>query len=388
MSTSARFDIAQFAAKFLAMAFGFVIALALFSNVSSSRRMDFTAFWAAGKLTLQGDPVAAFDIETHNQVQATLMEFDTLMPFAYPPPFLLVVTPFALLPYAVAALTWVVLTYAFYILAVRQFAPSAGWTGAAFPPVLINGIIAQNGLLTGGLFISSLALLKRHPIKSGTVLGCLIIKPHLALLFPLALAAGGYWRAFAAAAVSSVTLALVALLAFGIEAYQAFLEQMPLFSSIAAEGLVGWHKMASVYASLRLAGLGSTAAWSAHILIACGAALCVALVWRSNAEMNAKAAMLAAASVLISPYIYLYDTALLALPFIYLARSGEDTRMIIALWCIPFVVALQQWGFNELINPAPLLPIAMIALIWRRMRIVRRTAEPGLFIPLHERLAA
>jgi hypothetical protein len=386
---SARYDLPLLAAKIFAMAFGFVMALAMFTNISSLRRMDFTAFWAAGKLTLEGDPVAAFDIETHNRVQATLMEFDTLMPFAYPPPFLLVVTPFALLPYAIAALSWVVLTYAFYLFAVRRFAPSAAWTGAAFPPVLINGIIAQNGLLTGGLFIWCLALLKRHPVWSGMVLGCLIIKPHLALLFPLALAAGGHWRAFAAAAVSASTLALVALLAFGVEAYQAFLGQMPLFSSIAAEGLVGWHKMASVYGSLRLAGLDSATAWSAHILIACGAALCVAFVWRSQVEMDAKAAILAAASVLVSPYIYLYDTVLLVLPLIYLARSGEDIRVIAALWCIPFVVALQQWGDGDLLNPAPLLPLAMIVLIWRRLRTSRRTTpEPGPLLPLDEKLSA
>ncbi|MEE4207370.1 MAG: glycosyltransferase family 87 protein [Erythrobacter sp.] len=355
------------AAKFFALAFGLVITVALFSNVTNPRQMDFISFWAAGKLTLGGNALAAFDIELHRQVQAALIEFDGLMPFAYPPPFLLVVTPFALLPYAFAGIAWVATTYALFIAAARRFGPSAGWTGAAFPPVLVNGIIAQNGLLTGALFLSGMTLMKRHPFRAGVVLGCLVIKPHLAVLFPLALAAGGHWRAFVGAAASSLGLLLVALAVFGVDIYRVFLEQLPLFSSIAAEGLVGWHKMASVHASLSLAGAGSTVAWSAHILIACAGAVAVGLAWRSAAEIEAKAAVLAAASVLVSPYIYLYDTVLLVLPFLWLARSGEDPRVLAALWCIPFVVALQNWGFNEVFNPAPLLPIAMIALIWRKL---------------------
>ncbi|HSF13790.1 MAG TPA: glycosyltransferase family 87 protein [Erythrobacter sp.] len=371
----------QFAARFFAFGFGFAIALALFANVTNLRRMDFMSFWAAGKLTLAGKATDAFDIAVHHQVQAAVVDFEGLMPFAYPPPFLLVVTPFALLPYAVAAIVWTALTYALYIIGARRFAPSAGWTAAAFPPVLVNGIIAQNGLLTGGLFVAGMTLLQRHPVWAGLVLGCLVIKPHLAVLFPLALAAGGHWRAFAGAAASSVGLAVIALLAFGIGAYQAFIDQMPLFSSIAAEGLVGWHKMASIYASLRLAGAGPAAAWSAHILIACMAAIAMGLVWRSGAEIEAKAAMLAAASVLISPYIYLYDTVLLVLPFVWLARNGEDPRVLAALWCIPLIVALQNWGLNETVNPAPLLPVAMAILIWRRLQERRIDARAQAPLP-------
>ena len=377
MLSRATNDFVLLAAKFFALGFGFVMALALFSNVTNLRQMDFISFWAAGKLVLAGNAKAAFDVALHNQVQAALVDFDGLMPFAYPPPFLLVVTPFAMLPYGIAAIVWVAITYTLYIAAARRFAPSSGWTAAAFPPVLVNGIIAQNGLLTGAVFISGMTLLKRHPLRSGLMLGCLVIKPHLAVLFPLALAAGRNWRAFAGAAASSVGLSLIALLAFGSDVYQAFFEQMPLFSSIAAQGLVGWHKMASVYASLRLAGAGPAVAWSAHILIACTAALAVGLVWRSDTALDAKAAILAAASVLISPYLYLYDTVLLVLPFVWLARSGEDLRVLAALWCISFVVALQNWGLNDVLNPAPLLPIAMIALIWRKVRTKGQGVNPA-----------
>ncbi|MBY6016110.1 DUF2029 domain-containing protein [Qipengyuania gaetbuli] len=375
MPWSARKGFHEPTAKVFALVFGTIMTMALFANVTNLRRMDFISFWAAGKLTLAGNPLAAFDIADHNRLQQSLVQFEGLMPFAYPPPFLLFVTPFALLPYAIAAVVWVGLTYALYILAARKFAPSSGWTAAAFPPVLLNGIIAQNGLLTGGIFIFGAALLKSRPFQAGLVMGCLVIKPHLGVLLPLAFAAGGHWRAFAGAAASSLGLLLIALLVFGAGTYEAFFEQMPLFSSIAADGLVGWHKMASVYASMRLFGAGATAAWSGHAIIACIATLAVWTAWRRKIEPEAKVAVLAAATVLISPYIYLYDTVLLVLPFLWLARKGEDWRVLGALWCIPLVVVLQNWGFNETFNPAPLLPIALIVLVWRRVQMTPREME-------------
>jgi hypothetical protein len=366
--------LAPITVRLAALGIGFVVIFSLVVNLSDQRQMDFIAFWAAGKLVLAGDVLSAYDVEAHKQVQMTVKNFKGLMPFAYPPPFLFVVTPFGLLPYATSALVWAGLGYLIYLLAAQRLGPGAGWTAAAFPPVLIDGIIGQNGMLTGSIFILGTSLLKRHPLWAGLVLGCLVIKPHLAVLLPLALAAGGYWRAFAGAAISSTGLALLALLVFGVEAYAAFLEQMPLFSSIVAKGLVGWHKMASVFAALRLVGAGEVFAWSAHILIAVAAAVMVGIVWRSDADLDAKAAMLGAASALISPYLYQHDTMLLIVPFVWLARDGEDKRVLAALWCIALVFALQNWGFNEVFNPAPLLPLGMIVLIWRRLR----TDRPGI----------
>ena len=50
----------------------------------------------------------------------------------------------------------------------------------------------------------------RRPVLAGALLGALVIKPHLALLVPFWLAAGGQWRAFAAAAASAAGLLVLA----------------------------------------------------------------------------------------------------------------------------------------------------------------------------------
>ncbi len=345
----------------------FVSVLAMASNAVDPRNMDFISFWAAGKLSLAGNPLAAYDIVAHRQVELTVGRFNELMPFPYPPPFLLFVTPLGLLPYGASAIAWLVGTFALYVMAARQHSPSAGRLAAAFPPVLVNGMIGQNGLFTGAIFIFGMRLLERRPVWAGLLLGCLIIKPQLATLVPLAFVAGGHWRAFFGAAASSLGLLLIALLIFGSDSYIAFAKLMPLYASIASDGLVGWHKMASVYASMRLAGATAGIAWGGQIIIGGAAGWTVWRVWRSDVEIGAKSAVLAAATVLISPYIYLYDTVFLLLPFLWLIRKGEDPRILAILWCIPIVVTLQNWGLNNLLNPAPLLPIALLILIRRRL---------------------
>jgi hypothetical protein len=351
-----------------AYAFLFVSALCIFHNIRSAQQIDFISFWAAAVLALDGNAAAAYDITAHKAVQDGLQAFATKMPFAYPPPFLLMVLPLGLLPYPIAAGVWIVGTYLLYFFAAKRLLPQSGWLIAAFPPVLLNGMIGQNGFLTAALFIAGMLSLTRKPFVAGLILGCLVIKPQLGLLIPLAFIAAGQWRAFAGAALSAVGLLLASWAAFGSETYAGMIEIAPVFASVASDGLVGWHKMASVYASLRLAGLPAEAAWALHVLVALAAAVTVWIVWRREADPRAKAAALAAASMLISPYIYVYDSMLLILPILWLIGAGTDRRLILALWLIPLISFLQSFGFNETVNLMPLLPIALLAIIFRELK--------------------
>jgi hypothetical protein len=229
-------------------------------------------------------------------------------------------------------------------------------------------MIGQNGFLTAALFIAGAFCLGKKPFTAGLIFGCLIIKPQLGFLLPIAFVAAGQWRAFAGAAVSSLGLMLLAWIAFGSGAYLGMMKIAPVFASIASDGLVGWHKMGSVYASLRLAGLTAGAAWTLHALVALAAAAAVWLVWRRQVDLGAKAAVLAAASMLVSPYVYVYDTMLLIVPILWLVSAGVDRRLILALWLIPLVTFLQSFGFNETVNVMPLLPIALLLIICRQLK--------------------
>ncbi len=356
------------ALQLLALATIFVTGLSVFSNFAYPRQTDFIAYWAAAVLALHGTPAAAYDPATLAAAQAAGASFTSLMPFGYPPAFLLLALPFGLLPYATATAAWIVATAAAYMAAARRLMPGWAWLTAAFPPVLVNGMIGQNGLLTAALVMMAAAWLKRRPFVAGLFVGCLVIKPQLAILYPLAFVAGGQWRAFAGAALSALGLSALAWICFGTGTYLAMIRAAPLFASVVSGGATGWYKMASVYGSLRLAGAGDGVAWSIHAAVALAAAAMVAIVWRGRHDPGAKMAVLVAASMLASPYLYVYDTVMLVLPLLWLARQGADRRWLAALWLLPMISVAQNWGFHRFMDLMPLVPIALLVLIGRQLR--------------------
>jgi hypothetical protein len=250
----------------------------------------------------------------------------------------------------------------------RRLVPNAGWLAAAFPPVVINMILGQNGFLTAALFAGGTVLLPRRPFVAGLVFGLLVIKAASRS----AVAAGVHrrcrqWRAFAGAAVGAIGALLLALLAFGPAPYLSLVEMVPLYGSIMREGFVPWHKMASVYAALSALGVSPTAAFAAHGVVATIAAAMVWRVWRSDAEPIAKAAVLAGATLLVSPYLYAYDMLLLVLPFLWLLGQGQRGALVVVLWCLPLISLLQDWGLYDRIDPLPIVSAGVLLLVWRRL---------------------
>jgi arabinofuranan 3-O-arabinosyltransferase len=356
---------ARAAAMAVALAFLFVAVLAIATNVSRPYQTDFLSYWSAARLALAGNPAGAYDFVLHGAVERSAAALQGALPFANPPPFLLVLAPFGLFPYPIAAAAWIVATAALYLLAARRFAPGSAWLAFAFPPVLVNAITGQSGFLTAALFLGGLALLRTRPFVAGLLLGCLVVKPQLALALPFVLLAGKEWRAILGAACGSLGLALAGLAVYGWAAYAAWLGNAPLFASVLTEGRSGWDEMASLYATLRLAGAGNEAAWALHLLVAGAALLTACWVWRSDREPGAKAAILAAATALASPYLYVYDTVLLVAPLLWLHKRGANGAVLAALWCLPFVSLAAIAGLPLPVNPMPLVAAALILLILR-----------------------
>jgi Glycosyltransferase family 87 len=342
-----------------------IIATGALTNSRYPYLMDFLSYWAAAVQALEGHAAGAYDVMQHHAVQERAIAFDTRMPFAYPPAYLLVILPFGLMPYWASAATWIAATLAGYGAAVRRLMPGFGHAALAFPPVAVCGIIAQNGMLTASLFIAGLASMTARPFVAGLLFGCLSIKPQLGLLLPLAFIAGREWRTFAGASVAVVGLAAASLVAFGPGPWQAFAAQMTLAGDIAANGLAGWHKLASPYAAMRLAGLSANIAWSVHALIAAVAAIAVWQVWRHQQDSLARGAILAPATLLVSPYLYVYDQIILILPLYWLARQGFDRRAVLLLLLLPLIGISQYWAANPAFNAAPALPLLLLAIVWR-----------------------
>jgi arabinofuranan 3-O-arabinosyltransferase len=291
---------------------------------------DFVNVWSAGRLVLDGHPALAYDWDIQKQVQVAVLgqSYDGNFAWHYPPPFLFVAAVLAHFPYAVAYIGWAAVSLVPYLATMRAIVGrSFGLLLAlAFPVVFTNALVGQNGFLTASLIGGTLYLMPTRPVLSGICLGLLSYKPQYGLLFPLVLIAASQWKVFFTAGTVAISMASLSWLAFGTESWQAFFHWMPMFSqAFLTEGRAPWGKMQSIFALVRYFGGTEQLAWVFQWIMSGAVAIVLALMWRSRCvSYPLKAASLAAGALLVTPYLFLYDLMVLAIPVAFLVRIGLD----------------------------------------------------------------
>jgi hypothetical protein len=344
---------------------------------------DFKSYWSAARLALEGRAEAAFDGPAIALVQHRAVPFlsNIWYPWHYPPIFLLVVAPLGLMAYPAALASFVLGTAALWAALVRRvLADRRAWiVAAATPAGLINLIDGQNAFLTAALAGFALLWLDRRPVAAGILVGLLAVKPHLAVLFPLALVAEGRWRSIAAAAVTVLVLAGASLAAFGLGPWAAFLDHLPISQAMADQGAVPWGTMPSPYVFALSLGAPVAVARVLQAVVALFAAGCVWRVWRKpGAAFEAKAATLVAGSLLVSPYLFYYDLTWAALAVAWLALLGLkrgfyrfEREILLFAWLAP---ALMQ-PVHALTAVQPGFPAVLLLLL---LAVRRAATAPRL----------
>jgi hypothetical protein len=148
-------------------------------------------------------------------------------------------------------------------------------------------------------------------------------KPQYGLLFPIVLIAASQWTVFVTAGVVAVAMALVSWLAFGTESWQAFFHWMPMFSqAFLTEGKATWWKLQSLFSMVRYLGGTEQLAWAFQWVLTASVAVVLVLMWRSRLPYTLKAAALAVGTLLTTPYLFMYDMMVLAIPVAFLVRVG------------------------------------------------------------------
>jgi arabinofuranan 3-O-arabinosyltransferase len=333
---------------------------------------DFLVFWLAGQSALKGAAAAAYVPQLHHaaEVAAAGHGFSGQLPWRYAPLFLFVAEALALLPYLWAFLAWVAASLALYAFVVSRIAGTrlAMLLACAVPAVFINSICGQNGPLTAALIGGALLFLEDRPILSGICLALLAYKPQFGILFPLVLLAGGYWRVLISAAVASLVEVLVCWAAFGAATLKAFVHYLPITSnSLLVHGANGFNKLETVYGMMRWLGSSNQMAWSAQAIVIVALAVALLWLWRREVPFTLKAATLAAATLLATPHLYMYDFAVLAVSFAFLYRERAfDTIELIGIGFANLCIGL----FLFFPTPIGLVAIATtFALIARRVML-------------------
>jgi len=351
---------------------------------------DFVSFYAAGRLALAGSPAAAYVQHLHYAAEQQATPGVSYALFFYPPVFILLCAPFALLPYSVSLIAFETATLAACLAAlvgiVRRPDDRRKWALLlpllAFPPMLINFGVGQNGFLTAALFGGATLLIDRRPGLAGILFGALCYKPHFGLLVPLALAAGGRWRAFAAAAITVTALVALSALLFGWETWRGFAAAFLGSRANYESGQIDFGGFVSVFGALRLLGAGSAPAYAVQAAVSLGAAVLVAKVWRGEFSLPTRAATLAAATLAAVPLALYYDLVLGGIAIAWLVRAGRargffrwEKSLLLLIYAAPILVRSLAASFRWPIGA--LIPLILLCLCAVQARLERRHGAPS-----------
>src|SRR5205814_5690719 len=195
-----------------------------------------------------------------------------------------------------------------YGTAVYTIIPHRAAVIAAMSPFFVAGKadFGHNGYITAALIGFSLALLERCPWLSGIFLGLVSYKPHIGVLFPLALLASRNWRALASATAATVILGIGSLFAFGPEGWASFFHTLLARQSNLSPDSTVPLALHSVFGLLRWMETSGSVAWGGHLIVAAIVVLTVWVVWAKPIPFSLKAAVLCIGSAMVPPYILFY----------------------------------------------------------------------------------
>jgi alpha-1,2-mannosyltransferase len=316
-----------------------------------------------------------------------------LHPWLYPPSFLPLLLPFAILPFVPA--------YAFFMLAGLGMLFAALTTTATdhreslfvffatlvAPATAVVLALGQNTFLTAALLIGGISQMRRRPLLAGILLGLLTYKPQFWLMVPIALLASRQWRVLAAALAAAAGLAFISLVLFGTAPW---LEWLNLMISPNAQ-FDHWQTLSrlnghSLYACAALLGAAPKLAGAVQMT---GIGFSAWAVWRCFSRPmpdRLRIAGLLAATVLAAPHVMNYDADLTsiaaALLFVHAARTPRwsDIAVSTVLW------------LSSIVSPPSVFPVGLalpplIALFllrlehYRELRRLYQTLKPSLTPP-------
>ena len=349
--------------------------------------MDFRAAWSASYLAEIGRAQDAYSPTTLNSVSWVLEPFARYIDTAkydsaniaafiywiYPPTYLLILFPIAYLPWLYSLVFYLATTLTLYLFALwKQIAdPVIIVALLAFPAVWLNIRLGQNGFLVAGLLGFGLLFLKERPKIAGIFFGILCIKPHLALIIPIALIAMNAWSTIAIATFVALTLSFASLLILGEPSWEGWFNSLNIARGILENRSFHWVYSPSVYASIRLAGGSIVLAYIVQLLCTLLVVLVVWRIWKNSSSWPIKQGVVALACLLCSPYVYDYDLCLAGLAIVFFIRASRENGwldgekiVLVAVWLLPLIMIPVATFTSIQVGPLILLP--MLLMFYRK----------------------
>jgi hypothetical protein len=327
---------------------------------------DYLQYYTASVFARNDNPAGAYDfkklwMEGENITGQKIKR----IAWNYPPTFLLIVYPFSFLSYSSSLFVWLFVTLTGYSFVLYKIAPHqlTYWFAITFPATFMNIVHGQNGFFFASLLGGGFLLQKEYPLVAGILLGLFACKPQLAFLIPLILIVGRRWKILASMTATVVVMVVVSAMVFGWKTWIAFFNNTSFVRNLFETGEAPWFKMPTFFISLRMAGFGNLVSYSvqAAIAIVVTAIVCYVCYQKRGAEISN--AIFALGILLVTPYAFVYDLTILAIPIAYLAWQGyikgwylHEKFLLSVVWHMPLFTM-----FIALFTPLQVGPLILIA---------------------------
>ncbi|HTU10109.1 MAG TPA: glycosyltransferase family 87 protein [Allosphingosinicella sp.] len=349
---------------------------------------DFVNVYTSGALTHAGRLDILYDVPAYQAYQLQL--FDAALVshnYSYPPVTLFYTWAFALLPYWAALILWLAGTGALFWWAARPYLREVrlpGWVALAAPACLVNLWAGHYGFLIGALWLGAWTLLPRRPVLAGMLIGCLVVKPHLAILVPLVLLVRRDWVAFGAAAATSIGLVLLSVLLFGPEIWLTYLGDTALRQAEMVDDVGAFFLTMMPTVAPALSSLGASTVLA--LLVQGAVALWAVTLLVRHLPKDSRAAGLATATAtfLVLPYAFAYDMTVVGLAGLLLFRRAvmAPPGPYHVLYALAAVLPMALIYFNLVHLPlAPLLLAFQLLALTGRVPDRREDAQQGAAVP-------
>lgn len=340
---------------------------------------DFTNLWAGGALALEGKVHALFSAEGYRAaLRAMLHPSLPNQEWSYPPSMLLLGMPLATLPIMLAYLIWTFATVALLWIALRpfDFPMPVRIAIIASPAIIMNSLFGQNGALTAALLLGGLWLVPTRPILAGIAFGVLTTKPHLGILIPFCLLAGGHWRAIFSATATLAGLIVATGLLVGFDVWPLFFTETRALMTEIMEAPYPQLYHANAVTTFVMAQWVGTDLNGAYIgqlgvsLVALGTAVKLWLP-SSQTDHQTRVILTAVCAILATPYGYSYDLVpyCVAVAHLFLRTDRVPHLVLAILWLFPLFVHM----FNFQGIAVGVLPIMAVYALLVRLAFKGRT---------------
>ena len=326
---------------------------------------DFLNLWMAGKLSLSDNPAQYYEANHYADALTTVLgKGHPDLVLSYPPIQFLLGLPFGLLPYSIAYIAWIALNLLALRVALKGLFPCPLFLLLLVSPAAFIWLICgQSSLITTALMIGALRLLPRAPWKAGICIGLLVIKPQLAILFPLLLLMTGQWRSFIAASLTVILVVgityawlgpdpWVSYYNFGIpEHVSLFVHPTDLVTSLTP----------TVFNDLLVIGTSTHIAFAVQTVLGIVATLALIIGLRRSHDPSYRWLLFTTASTLATYYMLSYDLVPFVAALLFFLMNHpigkRSTYLFVACFCWP----LLDFVLNAYHIPGPsLLPLILL----------------------------